>query len=257
MSRAWWESSGPARARPITAPKTASAPRISVNFRRFIAFPLLACACFCSWLCPTIGLSALEVHNRVGISNARRRNKVAPNSPAIAVPAHAPSVPGRWAGGATGTRVPLGNPGAGSTRPGRPGAGLPGNPVRAPWDPARVPWVALRHPRAAICVPLRCFGFPLPPLPGRERSHLEPLKAVAARRAIAGARRQRSQSGLLDLEPSVGSPSRRRPLPRETADGPIHVPSQAATRAVCHSAGGAGISGDARHSSCPQSASAP
>ena len=66
------------------------------------------------------------------------------------------------------------------------------------------------------------------------------LSAVAASAPLLGLRRQRSQraswtsSHPLSFQAPVA--------PRETVNGPIHVPSQATTRQLSHGAGRAGIS---------------
>ena len=138
----------------------------------------------------------------------------------------------------------VGNPGAGS-EPARVASvtatlGTPSGSLR----PCSGPWAALRHPRRRFYVPgSNALASGSAPLPEPSPSHLEPaVRAVAGMRATARLYRQRIASGppgsraIRTLLPGAGRCHVR------LVNGPIHVPSQAATREVCHSAWGAGIS---------------
>jgi hypothetical protein len=101
------------------------------------------------------------------------------------------------AGGATGARAPHRQPRAGSEPARKASAGLPGNPVGLP-ETFAGPQAALRRPRngdlcpAANLRPLSALAGASGHVPHRRSPHAAPLLAL---------RRQRSQSGLPDLEP--------------------------------------------------------
>ena len=76
--------------------------------------------------------------------------------------AHAPSVPGRRAGGATGTRVPYSATRGPVHQPQETRAGLLGEPLRALWD-LTVPGVAFRHPRCGDFCPGPLLWLPAAP----------------------------------------------------------------------------------------------
>jgi hypothetical protein len=137
--------------------------------------------------------------------------------------------------GATGTRAPHGRPRTGSA------------PVReavGTWASLEAP-SSFRDPRGRgspgrLAAPaLRRFlsrsdlWLPAAPLPER-RSHLEALGRSAPSRHC-----WRFAANGLPGPPgsrAIRSPSGRRSLPRGEVNGPIHVPSQAATRAHEHTA---------------------
>ena len=148
--------------------------------------------------------------------------------------AHAPSVSGDGAGGATGTRVPHGNPGPVPPGPGglgRASLGTPSGSLR----PCSGPWAALRHPRrrflsrgktlaSSACAP----------------SHLEPLGRSPAPRHcwhFTGNGCVRA-SRIRAIPLSFRAP----PVATRTVNGPTHVPSQATVAVVSHSPGPPGIS---------------
>ena len=72
------------------------------------------------------------------------------------------------------------------------------------------------------------FGFPLRPIAGASRSHLEPLKAGNGSPPLLALHRYRSARASWISSPPLGSPSRRRSLPRE--GGSIHARRRPATR---------------------------
>ena len=70
------------------------------------------------------------------------------------------------------------------------------------------------------------FGFPLRPIAGASRSHLEPLKAGSGSPPLLALRRYRSARASWISSPPLGSPSRRRSLPREGRIDPRPVAGQ-------------------------------
>jgi hypothetical protein len=109
--------------------------------------------------------------------------------------------------------------------PGGP-AGPPRGPSlrESPPGPFRAPRAAFRRPRGDLCPaanlqPVVLFRAP---------RAMCPWGAVAALHLITEASPATVATGLLDLEPSAGSPSRRRSLPREGRSA-LRVPSLAAT----------------------------
>ena len=160
---------------------------------------------------------------------------------------HAPSVPGgeearRCDGYAGASR----QPGAGCPpAPGDPG-GPPREPLRGSPGPCGSPGLPCGARVAAICVPVRCFGFPLrSSCPERSDHTLSHSRRSARSAPLLAPRPQRSRPGLLDLEPSRLS-FRAPAAATMTVNGSIHVPSQATARAGCHTRQAAGISGAAR-----------
>jgi hypothetical protein len=145
----------------------------------------------------------------------------------LSASAHAPSVPSMWAGVRRVRGRLMGNPGPGPNRPGRPRQAFLGTPSGSlrPLQVPRLPCGArvrrLLVP-AANLRPLSALAGASGHVPLRRSPHAAPLLAP---------RRQRSQSGLLDLEPFALLPGAGRCHVR-LVNGPIHVPSQAATRAA-------------------------
>jgi len=100
-------------------------------------------------------------------------------------------------------------------------------PVTAPGDPRGPPRERCRSrgphgPGGCLSAPafgdLRpgpYFGFPLRPIAGASRSHLEPLKAGSGSLPLLALCRYRSARTSWISSPPLGSPSRRRSLPRE------------------------------------------
>ena len=70
------------------------------------------------------------------------------------------------------------------------------------------------------------FGFPLRPIAGALRSHLEPLKAGSGSPPLLALRRYRSAQASWISSPPLGSPSRRRSRPREGRIDPRPVAGQ-------------------------------
>jgi hypothetical protein len=67
---------------------------------------------------------------------------------------HAPSVPGQWAGGATGTRVPHGSPGAGTIRLREAAVEYASLEASSGFlRPVQVPWATNAAPRDGVFCP--------------------------------------------------------------------------------------------------------
>ena len=122
---------------------------------------------------------------------------------------HAPSVP---RGGSRGLRRDAGaysgNPGAACGGPRRP-ARASSRALRALGD------LPVPGPAFGDFLPGRRFGFPLRPIAGASRSHLEPLKAGNGSPPLLALHRYRATQASWISSPPLGSPSRRRSLPRE------------------------------------------
>jgi hypothetical protein len=148
--------------------------------------------------------------------------------------AHAPFLPRRHGGGTRVRRVRgrlVGNPRdryrAGPRRPGQ--ASSRALPEKSSPGPVRVPWVAISAPALRRFLSRSDLWLPAAPLPER-RSHLEALGRSAVPRHC-----WRFAANGLPGPPgsrAIRSPSGRRSLPRGEVNGPIHVPSQAATRTL-------------------------
>ncbi len=143
------------------------------------------------------------------------------------------------AGGATGPRVPHRQP-WGRYHPAREAS------VEPPWDPRSLTLLGslgcLAAPACGDLCPAAMLWLPAASgCPDIGVHTLSPQGGRCTQAPLLAPRRQRSQRASW-ISSHPGSPSRRRSLPRETADGPIHAPSQAATRAWCHRRKGAGIS---------------
>jgi hypothetical protein len=131
---------------------------------------------------------------------------------------------GRIPGVATGRGCLVGNPGA--------AGGGPRRPARASWRASArlsgdltIPRGCLSAPAFGDFLPGRRFGFPLRPIAGALRSHLEPLKAGNGSPPLLALHRYRATQASW----TFGHPSRhsrRRSLPREGRMR-IHVPSLA------------------------------
>ncbi len=172
---------------------------------------------------------------------------------------HAPSVPGvgrgcdGYAGASSATRGPVFS---GPRRPGRASSRAPS--VKGLPGTLGVPWVAVRRPRWRRFLS-RATLWPVRSAPSLEPrgSGLEPF----------GGQRTPRHYWRFTASGWPGPPGsralRKVLLPGagrcHVKNGSIHVPSQAATREVCHTRRGPGISGDARtgahgesrQSSCP------
>ena len=126
--------------------------------------------------------------------------------------AHAPTAPrGKPPRRCDGTRVPTRQP-RGLAAPGGCGSlleSLAGS--RGPHGPGG----CLSAPAFGDLRPGPYFGFPLRPIAGASRSHLEPLKAGSGSLPLLALCRYRSARTSWISSPPLGSPSRRRSLPRE------------------------------------------
>ncbi len=144
-----------------------------------------------------------------------------------------PAGPGGLARGATGTRAPLGDPGAGLP----PAPADPAGPAREPswWGLSGtlggVPWAALRRPRCGDFCLATLFGLPLRPIAGASRLPCSQLAADNSPPLLALPRQRVSRASWISALQHEGLPSRRRSLPRWVLDP--SAPSQAATRALC------------------------
>ncbi len=193
------------------------------------------------------GVSAAQVRDRAAVGGPSSASRIVRNSatasstvsfckghlsPPLALGddaaraiAHAPSAPRE-----TPAKVRR-DAGAYSTTAGPCG---PRRPARASSRTFWVLWTSrsggcLSAPAFGDLCPGPHFGFPLRPIAGASRSHLEPLKAGSGSPPLLALHRYRSARASWISSPPFGSPSRRRSPPREGRIDPRPVAGQRRT----------------------------